>query len=263
MIIIHLNKWFNYTNSLNVFIFFIINISLLIKIGAAPFHFWFPKTIKGLSWVNCLILSTWQKIIPIIILSYCFILPILYIFIVSRVILGRIIGFNQTSLQIILTYSSINHIGWMLTNIIININMWILYFLIYRFLNIILIYIFNSIKIFHLTQIYSSKSSIYLNLFIFINLLRLGGLPPFLGFLPKWLTINFIIRNNFYLLNLILIIRSLINLFFYLRIMYSFLIINYFETKFNKIIILKLNFIIIMTFISIFGLILFTIIILI
>ena len=39
--------------------------SLLLKRGTAPFHFWFPNVIEGLSWINSLILITWQKIAPL------------------------------------------------------------------------------------------------------------------------------------------------------------------------------------------------------
>nr|UAM95881.1 NADH dehydrogenase subunit 2 [Semblis atrata] len=260
IILISMNKWFLQTNWLNFIIFFIMNISLLMKMGAAPLHFWFPKTMKGLSWMNCLILSTWQKIIPMIILSYCYLFMVMNLFIIISVMLGSLMGFNQTSLQMILAYSSISHIGWMLTTIMINMNMWITYFLIYSFLTSILMLMFNYMKIFHLIQIFSSKPHMYINYFIFLNLLSLGGLPPFLGFLPKWLTINFLILNKFYLMNFILVMSSLINLFFYLRIMYSFLMMNYFEIKFNKIYINKINIMIIMSFISIFGLILFSLI---
>nr|YP_010586160.1 NADH dehydrogenase subunit 2 [Eubasilissa sinensis]UZZ43922.1 NADH dehydrogenase subunit 2 [Eubasilissa sinensis] len=260
IILISMNKWFSYFNWLNFFIFFIMNISLLMKMGAAPLHFWFPKTMKGLSWMNCLILSTWQKIIPMIILSYCYLMMVLTLFILLSVILGSLMGFNQTSLQMILAYSSISHIGWMLTTMMINMNMWFLYFMTYSFLTSILMMMFNFMKIFHLIQIFSSKPSMYINYFIFLNLLSLGGLPPFLGFLPKWLTINFLILNKFYFMNFILIMSSLINLFFYLRIMYSFLMMNYHETKFNKIFINKINLMIIMSFLSLFGLILFTLI---
>nr|YP_009000477.1 NADH dehydrogenase subunit 2 [Eubasilissa regina]AHF21718.1 NADH dehydrogenase subunit 2 [Eubasilissa regina] len=259
IILISMNKWFAHFNWMNFFIFFIMNISLLMKMGAAPFHFWFPKTMKGLSWMNCLILSTWQKIIPMIILSYCYLTMVLTFFIILSVILGSLMGFNQTSLQMILAYSSISHIGWMLVTMMINMNMWLLYFLTYSFLTSILMMMFNFMKIFHLIQIFSSKPSTYINYFIFLNLLSLGGLPPFLGFLPKWLTINFLILNKFYFMNFILIISSLINLFFYLRIMYSFLMMNYYEIKFNKIILNKINLMIIMSFMSLFGLIFFSI----
>nr|YP_009529017.1 NADH dehydrogenase subunit 2 [Phryganea cinerea]AXU98772.1 NADH dehydrogenase subunit 2 [Phryganea cinerea] len=260
IILISMNKWFTLFNYLNYFIFFIMNISLLMKMGAAPMHFWFPKTMKGLSWINCLILSTWQKIIPMIILSYCYLNSVIYMFIILSVITGSIMGFNQTALQMILAYSSINHIGWMLTTMLINMNMWTLYFIIYSFINSILMFMFNYMKIFHLIQIFSSKSSIYINYFIFLNLLSLGGLPPFLGFLPKWLTINFMISNKFYLMNFILIMSSLINLFFYLRIMYSFTMMNYFEIKFNSILFNKMNLMIFMSFISLGGLIFFSMI---
>ena len=43
---------------------------LLIKTGAAPVHSWFPRVIQGLSWRNCFILITVQKIAPLILIYY-------------------------------------------------------------------------------------------------------------------------------------------------------------------------------------------------
>lgn len=64
----------------------------------------------------------------------------------------------------------------------------------------------------------------------------MGGLPPFLGFLPKWLTINYIVENNNYILSCILIIFTLLSLYFYLRITFSTFTIY---TKETLVIILK------------------------
>lgn len=71
-----------------------------------------------------------------------------------------------------------------------------------------------------------------------MNFLSLGGLPPFLGFLPKWLTILSLINNNIYFISSIIIILTLITLYFYTRIIFSSLTINNYENiifSFNKL----------------------------
>lgn len=255
--LISFSKWFILNSLTNNLIYLIINSRLFLKIGAAPFHFWFPKTIKGIRWINCLILRTWQKIIPIIIISYCNINNFNTLFIICRAIIGRIMGLNQTSLKLIISYSSINHIRWIISSIIIRINLWINYFLIYSLITFILIIRFNMININQINQLFSLKSiSLNLNFFMFLRLLRLGGLPPFLGFLPKWIVIvQIILYNNIFILTII-VLTSLINLFFYTRIFYSFIIINFFEIKFiSNLNIPKQNIILNLNFLSIFGLI--------
>lgn len=261
LLIISLTKWFNLIAIKNIIILFIINISLLIKLGAAPFHFWFPKTIKGLNWINCFILRTWQKILPIITLSYCFISKLLILIASIRVIIGRIMGLIQTSLQIILTYSSISHIGWILISLILKLNIWLIYLIIYSFLNYILISFFKILNIYTLNQIYSNKNSNFIKYFIIFNLLSLRGLPPLLGFIPKWLVINLIINRNLILITFILIMMSLINIYFYIRITYTYFILNFFENKFYSTQFNQLNLILIFTFISIIGLLLIPLII--
>jgi NADH-ubiquinone oxidoreductase chain 2 len=57
-------------------------------------------------------------------------------------------------------------------------------------------------------------------------LISLGGLPPFLGFIPKWLVLTNLISNNLFLLRIILVISSLITLFFYLRIIFPAMLMN-------------------------------------
>lgn len=59
----------------------------------------------------------------------------------------------------------------------------------------------------------------FLNKITIISLfLSLGGIPPFLGFFIKWISVILIIKN-FPIIIVILIISSLINLFFYIRIL--------------------------------------------
>lgn len=202
--------------------------SLLLKIGAAPFHFWLPEVIRGLNWEIVYIILTWQKIAPIILLRYSIYTPtFLSIIIIISSIIGGIQGINQTCLRKILTYSSINHIGWIISALLNSLTIWFYYFIIYRLINLNILIIFKKYNIFYIKQLrnlFSFNKSI--KFFFILNFLSLGGLPPFLGFLPKWLTIHHLIYNNFYTISIILIIFTLIALYFYLRVTFSTFSIN-------------------------------------
>nr|UAV86088.1 NADH dehydrogenase subunit 2 [Philus pallescens] len=204
------------------------NSAFLTKMGAAPFHAWFPEVMEGLDWWNCLILLTWQKIAPMILMMYNLNLT----FFLSSVIVfssltGGILGLNQVSLRKILAYSSINHIGWMLASMMNSISIWLIYFLTYSIITFNIIIIFYLTNSFYLKQLLNTiNSNKIFKIFFILNFLSLGGLPPFLGFLPKWLTINFLVFNNYFILSLILIISTLLTLFFYLRLSFSSLIIS-------------------------------------
>lgn len=233
--------------------------SLMIKRGVAPFHYWFPNVIEGLSWTNGLILITWQKVAPILLISYTIIDEFLFFCIIISAVIGALGGLNQTSLRKLIAFSSINHLRWILTAIILNERIWIIYFRIYVLINISLILLFNLFKTFHINQLFSIFiSSKTLKILFFLNILSLGGLPPFLGFASKWLVIHHIIVNSQLFIVLLLVIRRLITLFFYLRLCYSSFLLNYHEQNwlininFNKN---KIFVILIFTSISIFGLI--------
>nr|ARH54611.1 NADH dehydrogenase subunit 2 [Rhizophagus aeneus] len=221
----------------NIFFIMIMNSSLLTKMGAAPFHFWFPEVMEGLNWMNNLILLTWQKIAPMIlmIMNMKFYSFLIFIIIISSMI-GSIMGLNQLSLRKIMAYSSINHISWMLSSLFNNQSIWFFYFMIYSIITINIILIFNQLNSFYLKQFINSMNyNKMIKFFFILNFLSLGGLPPFLGFFPKWMIINNLITQKFYFLTLILIIFTLLTLFFYIRIIFSVLMLNSTETIiFNK-----------------------------
>nr|ABN72880.1 NADH dehydrogenase subunit 2 [Drosophila ambigua] len=236
----------------------IIMSALLLKSGAAPFHFWFPNMMEGLTWMNALMLMTWQKIAPLMLISYLDIKNLLLISVILSVMVGAIGGLNQTSLRKLMAFSSINHLGWMLMSLMISESIWFIYFLFYSFLSFILTFMFNIFKLFHLNQLFSwFVNSKILKFTLFLNFLSLGGLPPFLGFLPKWLVIQQLTLCNQYFSLTIMMMSTLITLFFYLRICYSAFMLNYYEnnwsisTQFNN---MNTNLYLIFTFFSIFGL---------
>nr|YP_010446985.1 NADH dehydrogenase subunit 2 [Loxocera planivena]UTM10350.1 NADH dehydrogenase subunit 2 [Loxocera planivena] len=215
--------------------------SLFLKSGTAPFHFWFPSIMEGLSWMSGLILMTWQKLAPMLLMTYIMIKEIMMICIIMSTIIGSLGGFNQTSLKKLMAFSSINHISWMLTALYFSENLWMIYFLIYSFMNFSLIFIFNLFNLFYMNQLFSLfMNNKMLKFFLFMNLLSLGGLPPFLGFLPKWMIIQSLILSNQILLMMMLTLITLITLFFYIRLTYSAFMLNYQENKWKTV--MKCNF---------------------
>nr|WDA93997.1 NADH dehydrogenase subunit 2 [Apotropina sp.] len=210
--------------------------SLLLKLGAAPFHFWFPNIIEGLSWTNSFILMTWQKIAPFSLMTYLITNDLIIVTAMLSVIFGALGGLNQSLLRKLMAFSSINHLGWMISSLILNQNIWLMYFIFYSFLLFNMTFMFNIWKIFHINSMFSmfmdTNSKKFMMMF---NLLSLGGLPPFLGFMPKWIVINLLTLNEQYLLTFILISFTLVTLYFYLRICYSgFMLSNYEPIWINK-----------------------------
>lgn len=207
--------------------------TLLLKMGAAPFHFWFPGVIEGLSWLNGLILITWQKIGPLVLTSYVFTNGIIrsLIIIISSLV-GALGGFNQTSLRKIIAYSSINHLGWILAATLLGESYWLVYFCFYVFLRFAIILLFNSYQLSHINQIFGLPvANPVLKLALFCNLLSLGGLPPFLGFLPKWTIIQGMVREGYFFLITLIVLITLITLYFYIRIGYSAFMLAHGEVK--------------------------------
>nr|ATN40437.1 NADH dehydrogenase subunit 2 [Xizicus howardi] len=213
----------------------LISSALLLKMGAAPFHFWFPGTMEGLNWWNNLILMTWQKIAPLMLLSYVIKMNLFFsIIIVLSIIIGSLGGLNQTSLRKLMAYSSINHLGWMIAAMSSGENLWELYFLIYFFLSTAIIFMFNNFQAFHLNQNFlMMNNNPKIKFCMFTLLLSLGGLPPFLGFLPKWLVIQSMAELNNLLILTLMVITTLITLFYYIRITFSAFLFSYSEIKWN------------------------------
>nr|ASY98015.1 NADH dehydrogenase subunit 2 [Phyllothelys werneri] len=215
----------------------LIMIPLLMKIASAPFHWWLPLVIEGLTWMNCFIILSIQKIAPLMLISYMLSNSnFIQFIIISSTILGAIGGFNQISLRKILSFSSINHIGWMLTAMIMGTNLWLMYFTIYSINILSIILVSNKFNLSYITQTFNAINKKIIKITLFISMLSLGGLPPFLGFFPKWIIIQFMTQNWMIFTSMILIMSSLLTLFYYLRIMYTTLVITNSEILWNMVI---------------------------
>nr|ASY98249.1 NADH dehydrogenase subunit 2 [Pseudogalepsus sp. JZ-2017] len=221
----------------------IIMMPLLTKIAAAPFHWWLPSVVEGTSWMNCFIILSIQKIAPLALMSYLLSNSyLIQLVIISSAIIGALGGFNQVSIRKLLSFSSINHISWMMITMIMGSNLWLMYFTIYLINIFIIISITTMINLSFISQSFNSLNNQKLiKISLFISMLSLGGLPPFLGFFPKWIAINFMIQNLMIFSSTILIMSSLLTLFYYMRLMYSTLMITTSETIWLKLIFISSN----------------------
>nr|ALO70605.1 NADH deshydrogenase subunit 2 [Staphylinidae sp. 2 EF-2015] len=213
----------------------IFNMGLLLKMGAAPLHFWFPEVLEGLNWKLCFLFLTWQKIAPMILLFYNLNFPLLMnFFIISSILISGILGINQMSIRKIMAYSSINHIAWMISSMMLFESIWLMYFLIYCFITTNLIVMFYIFNIYYFKQLINcmNKSS-WMKIMFSMNFFSLGGLPPFLGFLPKWLTINMLIENKMILIASMMVIFTLLTLFYYIRLTLSMILLSNSTFLFN------------------------------
>nr|YP_010385126.1 NADH dehydrogenase subunit 2 [Elodes marginata]UPL65136.1 NADH dehydrogenase subunit 2 [Elodes marginata] len=227
----------NFSQKIAPMILLILNSALLMKMGAAPFHFWVPQIMIQMNWNKNMILLTSQKIAPMILLMYTNnSVNFMMMMIIMSMTVGSIMGLNQTNLKTIMAYSSINHTGWMISAMLLMENIWMTYFIIYCMISLSMMKILKIMNINHLKQLYfSSNKSMLIKFSFIINFLSMGGLPPFLGFLPKLLIIQNLIFIGFKLMAFMMIMLTMITLFFYLRVTFSILMMNFnnFSWKIN------------------------------
>jgi len=110
----------------------------------------------------------------------------------------------------------------MLGAIISSLSLWVFYFIMYSFIRASIILLFNFYQLNHLTQLFSNfMGTSSTKMILFCSLLSLGGLPPFLGFLPKWIVIQALISTSLIPLVMWVLTFTLVTLFFYTRLSYS------------------------------------------
>nr|YP_009003549.1 NADH dehydrogenase subunit 2 [Luetkenotyphlus brasiliensis]AGZ19035.1 NADH dehydrogenase subunit 2 [Luetkenotyphlus brasiliensis] len=200
-------------------------VALAMKLGLAPLHFWLPEVLQGLTLMTGLILSTWQKIAPItlIIMTHNSLNTSLLMSLgLLSILIGGWTGLNQTQTRKIMAYSSIAHLGWMVTILPYSPALTTLNFLIYLMLTstmFLTLKLMNTMKITSLTTSWPKTPT--LAAMSSLTLLSLGGLPPLTGFLPKWLILHELTKQHTATIATIMAISTLLSLFFYLRLSYS------------------------------------------
>lgn len=235
-------------------------VTLLFKIGAAPFHFWSPDVYEGSPLSSTVIFSIIPKIAIFSFFIKCnnFLSQLLfefqYLFLivgVFSIVVGTFLTLRQKRIKRLFIYSSIGQVGFLVAALATSTvdGLVSIYFFIF-------IYIITSTLVWNfITQFYSSQKEVnkmtnaiiapifvssFSNYFkvnkigslsFLATLFSIAGIPPFCGFLAKVLVLLGLVESNFLLTSFVVVSISSISAFYYIRIVKAF----FFETKSIKI----------------------------
>nr|QNH73662.1 NADH dehydrogenase subunit 2 [Oriolus cruentus] len=202
----------------------ILTAAISIKLGLVPFHFWFPEVLQGSSLTTGLLLSTAMKLPPITLLymtSQSLNPTLLTTLAVLSAALGGWMGLNQTQTRKIMAFSSISHLGWMAIILIYSPKLTLLNFCLYTLITATVFLTLNTMKALKLSTLMTAWTKApSLSTILLLILLSLAGLPPLTGFLPKWLIIQELTKQDMVPAAVAMSLLSLLGLFFYLRLAY-------------------------------------------
>nr|YP_009421108.1 NADH dehydrogenase subunit 2 [Sinotaia aeruginosa]ASR74876.1 NADH dehydrogenase subunit 2 [Sinotaia aeruginosa] len=211
---------------------------LFMKIGMFPFHFWFPSVMSGLSWLSCLLLVTWQKVAPIFLISVLMeIINVMWLLLMICVLssgsalVGGFGGVNQSQIRGLLAYSSIGHMGWIIFSLCESCYNMKIYFSIYIIISLCLFIVLWYNNIIFMLGMNNFIKHLFIDFSVILLFLSLGGLPPLLGFVAKLNVFISIFDSYMYWFILLLILGSVMSLFYYLSLLFVF-----FVNIFNKVI---------------------------
>nr|ACN78354.1 NADH dehydrogenase subunit 2 [Cyanoloxia cyanoides] len=202
----------------------ILTSAIAMKLGLVPFHFWFPEVLQGSPLITGLLLSTIMKLPPITLLymtSPSLSPTLLTTLALLSTAIGGWMGLNQTQIRKVLAFSSISHLGWMAIIIVYNPKLTLLNFYLYTMMTATIFLALNTTKVLKLSTLMTTWTKApSLNAMLLLTLLSLAGLPPLTGFLPKWLIIQELTKQDMAPAATLISLLSLLSLFFYLRLAY-------------------------------------------
>ena len=224
--------------------FFLICVSLFIKLSVAPFHYWSLDVYEGSPNTTTFFFAVVPKISLFVLLMrlcyvgfyptfinnfqiYFFALAVLSIF------FGALGGLEQRKLKTLLAYSSVSHTGYLLlafsTGNVEGVQMMFYYLAIYMIsgLSVWAVYLFLIQK----RDVYYNKnnkelgdlvllreSNPMLAFILAMTFFSLAGIPPLVGFLIKVGVFSAAINSSAYLVSVVSIVLSVISTFYYIRL---------------------------------------------
>nr|YP_008082648.1 NADH dehydrogenase subunit 2 [Epinephelus quoyans]AGL75436.1 NADH dehydrogenase subunit 2 [Epinephelus quoyans] len=199
-------------------------LALSLKVGLAPLHTWLPEVLQGLDLTTGLILSTWQKLAPFALLLQIqptnSTIPI--ILGITSTLVGGWGGLNQTQLRKIMAYSSTAHLGWMILVLQFSPSLTLLTLFMYLTMTTSTFLVFKLNKSTNINMLATSWAKTpALTTLTPLILLSLGGLPPLTGFMPKWLILQELTKQDLAPIATLAALTALLSLYFYLRLTYA------------------------------------------
>nr|YP_003891049.1 NADH dehydrogenase subunit 2 [Tanystylum orbiculare]ADB91985.1 NADH dehydrogenase subunit 2 [Tanystylum orbiculare] len=202
---------------------------IMMKIGMFPFMFWYKEVIMKSSFLSNKLIMTLQKILPMTVIYYLMKVNMnyfIYILIFMNSLFSSIMAYNETMIKKIMALSSINNMSWMVLSVSLNFSLFLIFLLVYSNIIIYILNMMNLKNLVSLTQMFKFN-----NLLLNINILSMAGLPPFSGFMLKWLMLSMMLNMNLVLFSVIMVITSLLSLYFYLRMVLMSSVMMVFSMK--------------------------------
>lgn len=209
-------------------------ISLIFKIGAAPFHFWAPDVYEGSPTVITGFMASIVKMVAIFTLikfltfmrgSLGETYQLLLIFIiVASLIVGNITALFQQSFKRLMAYSSIGQAGYMMCILLLkgndsNETLW-LYTCSYILANIGIFTVLNKVQEYSFSHFKGfAKNNPFAAFVLAVCLLSMAGIPLTAGFMAKLFLLKNLLHVGSYLwLAILIVLFSVIGLSYYLRL---------------------------------------------
>lgn len=250
-----INSWYKpyYIN----FSLLIFSLGFLIKIGAAPFHFWSPDVYDAIPTVVTAFVAIIAKISIFMLLlqlvyytnNSFFEINWTFSLVISSflsLLIGTIVGLTQFRIKRLLAYSTISHVGFILLALAVSsvesIQAFIFYIMQYSISNlnmfIILIAIGYSFALYvnhdkeadklidknnsPIQLVSQLRGFFYINPFLAISLaitvFSFAGIPPLIGFFGKLMVLSAALDKGYIFIVLIAILTSVIGGVYYLNI---------------------------------------------
>lgn len=244
----------------------ILAVGFLVKISAAPFHFWSPDVYDSIP----TIVTTFVAIIAKISI-FIFFLELVYytektLFVFSwtnillisslfSLIIGSVLGLTQFRIKRLYAYSTISHVGFILLALSVNsvesIQAYIFYIISYSVSNLnafvilvtigfsLYLYVYKDEK--HNDDLIDQNNSPvqlisqikgyfyvnpYLALSLTITLFSFAGVPPLIGFFAKQMVLSAALSNGYIFMVLIAILTSVTSAVYYLSIIKNMFFYN-------------------------------------
>nr|YP_010960419.1 NADH dehydrogenase subunit 2 [Caulolatilus cyanops]WNH37783.1 NADH dehydrogenase subunit 2 [Caulolatilus cyanops] len=201
-----------------------ITAALALKIGLAPLHSWMPEVLQGLDLTTGLVMSTWQKLAPFaLLLQIQTANPTMLVALgLTSTLVGGWGGLNQTQLRKILAYSSIAHLGWMTLVLQFSPSLTLLTLITYFIMTFSTFLVFKLNKATNINALATAWTKApAITALAPLVLLSLGGLPPMTGFMPKWLILQELTKQDLAPTATLAALTALLSLYFYLRLSYA------------------------------------------
>lgn len=224
--------------------FFLICVSLFIKLSIAPFHFWSLDVYEGSPNTTTFFFAVVPKIsLFVLLFRLCYVsfYPIfmndfqIYFFglAVLSIFVGSLGGLEERKLKTLLAYSSVSHTGYLLlsfsTGNVEGVQIMFYYLIIYMIsgLSFWSVYLFliqkqdtyfnkNNKELGDLVLL--NESNPMLALILAMTLFSIAGIPPIVGFLAKVGIFLVVVKSSAYLISVTSIVLSVVSTFYYIRL---------------------------------------------